>query len=69
VRFLKAVQDKKLKWPTQRDFNVKVWKESAERLAEDTLDNTLAESGLWIHDTLERAHSIFVAPHAAALMA
>ncbi len=52
MRFVQAVQNQEIAWPTQRRFNRTAWAERARELSEDEADHSLAGAGIWVDDTL-----------------
>src|SRR5687767_3663405 len=52
MKFTVAVQNQKIAWPTQRNFNKNIWLEKTKELAEDQRDYDLSEVGIWTADTL-----------------
>lgn len=53
MKFVSAVQNQDVGWPTQLKFNRQEWLETANTLCQSDADNRLAQAGIWIADTLE----------------
>lgn len=61
MRFVKAVQNKEVAWPTQAKFDTDKWRQAAADLCEDEADWVLAQTGLWCAEALAPLRKEFVA--------
>lgn len=58
MKFLENVQKRKLPWPTNRNFDINLWKLKYQELSESKDDLQINIAGLWITEKLTQVREM-----------